>query len=75
MSLAYSLQLLNEMEIIVDDSNWLEVMQSKWDGIKQNIIEQATREAEHKSRLRSVIKDMDMQSTGQLLSVICVLGN
>ena len=57
----------------MDDSNWLEVMQSKWDGVKQNIIEQATREAEHKSRLRSVIKDM--QSTGQLLSVMCVLGN
>ena len=47
---------MEDMNMIVGDNTWLNSSQLKWDAVRK-ICEQATLEANHKSRLQQLLED------------------
>ena len=47
------------MQRILNEPNWVDSMQHRWDELKPKVVHQAHLELPHKARLRAVLKDID----------------
>ena len=45
--------------MVVNDSHWIEMVGCKWDDVKLKIIKQGSFEAPNKTRMRSMLQEVD----------------